>query len=178
MQKDLNHFFSNPNSALWEGKIELKRGEQLLRHGEVENRMYYILQGAIKAQLHLPYSEVTIRLGYTGNIITALPSFINSKPSDISLEAIKKSIVLYASKQHFKQLIATSEVLLFQWIELMEQLILQQHEREIDLLHNKPEDRYNRVMARSNRVFQEIPAKYIADYLRMTPETLSRLKKS
>ncbi|MEO0734297.1 MAG: Crp/Fnr family transcriptional regulator, partial [Bacteroidota bacterium] len=33
-----------------------------------------------------------------------------------------------------------------------------------------------RVLARSPRLFQEIPAKYIANYLRMTPETLSRIR--
>lgn len=178
MNNDLYQFLANPNSQLWQGTLHLRRSETLLCAGEVENRLYYIVDGAIKAQIHLPDSQATIRLGYAGNIITALPSFISNKPSEISLEAIKKTTVLFANKQHFRQILAQNKDLLLQWIDMLEQLILQQHEREIDLLHNKPEDRYNRVMARSNRIFQEIPAKYIAEYLRMTPETLSRLKKS
>lgn len=51
-------------------------------------------------------------------------------------------------------------------------------EREIDLLTSSPFERYNRILERSPQVFQEIPLKYIASYLRMTPETLSRLRKS
>ena len=60
----------------------------------------------------------------------------------------------------------------------MEQLILQQLEREKDILTSSPIERYKRVLKRSPQLFQEIPNKYIADYLRMTPETLSRIKKS
>jgi CRP/FNR family transcriptional regulator, anaerobic regulatory protein len=55
-------------------------------------------------------------------------------------------------------------------------LVVQQMQRELDLLTASPIERYRRVIARSPQLFQEVPLKYIADYLRMTPETLSRLR--
>jgi hypothetical protein len=58
----------------------------------------------------------------------------------------------------------------------MEMVITQQIEREIDLLTVSPTERLKRVLERSPNVFQEVPLKYIASYLRMTPETLSRLR--
>ncbi|MCY1222048.1 hypothetical protein D9M69_651860 [compost metagenome] len=64
------------------------------------------------------------------------------------------------------------------WAEILEDLVLQQIEREKDLLTHSPKERYERVLKRSPQLFQEIPNKHIANYLRMTPETLSRLKKS
>jgi len=64
------------------------------------------------------------------------------------------------------------------WLEVLNQLIYQQIEREQDLLITSPIERYKRVLQRSPLLFQEIPNKYIASYLRMTPETLSRIKKS
>lgn len=64
------------------------------------------------------------------------------------------------------------------WDSLLQNLILQQLEREKDLLIKSPKERYVRVLQRSPRLFQEIPNKYIATYLGMSPETLSRLKKS
>lgn len=64
------------------------------------------------------------------------------------------------------------------WNKILEYLILQQMEREVDILLASPKERYERVLRRSPQLFQEIPHKYIASYLRMTPETLSRLKKS
>jgi hypothetical protein len=71
-----------------------------------------------------------------------------------------------------------SDATLFQvWLKLLEQMIFQQLEREKDLLTFSPLERYKRVWKRSPQLFQEIPNKYIASYLRMTPETLSRIKK-
>ena len=64
------------------------------------------------------------------------------------------------------------------WTQILENLVIQQMEREIDILTNSPKERYLRVLKRSPQLFQEIPNKHIANYLRMSPETLSRLKKS
>ena len=64
------------------------------------------------------------------------------------------------------------------WHLILGDLIFQQMERERDILTSSPIKRYKRVLSRSPQLFQEIPNKYIASYLRMTPETLSRIKKS
>jgi len=65
-----------------------------------------------------------------------------------------------------------------QYIALLETLVVQQMERELDLLTPSPLGRLARVQQRSPHLFQEIPLKYIASYLRMTPETLSRIRNS
>ncbi|WP_315971745.1 cyclic nucleotide-binding domain-containing protein [Flavobacterium columnare] len=62
------------------------------------------------------------------------------------------------------------------WNEVLEDLILQQLEREMDLLTVSAKERLERIQLRNPLVFQEIPHKLIANYLRMSPETLSRLK--
>ncbi|MCH5717306.1 cyclic nucleotide-binding domain-containing protein [Niabella hibiscisoli] len=60
---------------------------------------------------------------------------------------------------------------------MLEGLVVQQIEREKDLLIQSPRERYERVLKRSPQLFQEVANKYIAAYLRMSAETLSRLKK-
>lgn len=65
-----------------------------------------------------------------------------------------------------------------QYSRLLELLITQLIEREIDLLTTSPIERLNRVLLRSPHLFRHIPLKYIASYLRMKPETLSRIRKS
>jgi CRP-like cAMP-binding protein len=103
---------------------------------------------------------------------------VNKKLSTFIIQAIKKTKVKSISKAaHFK-LINSSVPFQKKWNSLLEMLILQQLEREIDLLTSLPIERYKRFLERSTQLFQEIPNKYIADYLRMTPETLSRIKKS
>jgi CRP-like cAMP-binding protein len=64
------------------------------------------------------------------------------------------------------------------WDLIRDQMVLQHIERERDLLTETAQERSDRVLRRSPRLFQEVPAKYIANYLRMSPETLSRLLRS
>ena len=81
-------------------------------------------------------------------------------------------------KATFMNLIESSDENIKVWHIILGDLIFQQMERERDILTSSPLERYKRVLARSPQLFQEIPNKYIASYLRMTPETLSRIKKS
>lgn len=166
------------NPGIWSGKLTYARYEHLTTQGEVEKFLYFIKEGAVRAYYSDRENENTIRLGYKGNILNALPSFITNQPSTIAIEALKKTVVQRAKKEDVMQVIQSSSEIQLSWNHMLELLFLSQFEREIDLLTPSPEERYKRVLIRSPQLFQEIPAKYIADYLRMSPETLSRLKKS
>ena len=62
------------------------------------------------------------------------------------------------------------------WRMLEEEALLGKIERETEMLTFTPEERYRRLLERSPHVFRNIPRKYIASYLRMSPETLSRIR--
>ena len=91
---------------------------------------------------------------------------------------MKKTVVKVVSKSDFISFLKSDIENLELWDTLLQGLIIQQLEREIDILTSSPVERYKRVLKRSPQLFQEIPHKHIASYLRMTPETLSRIKKS
>jgi len=122
--------------------------------------------------------ERIIRFGYSGNIIVSLDSFLSGRSSDFYIQAIKKTTVKIASQKDFNEFMRSNPENMKLWINILEDLVLQQIEREKDLLINSPRERYERVLKRSPKLFQEIPNRHIANYLRMSPETLSRLKKS
>lgn len=164
--------------SIWSGPIDFKRYEFLREAGQKETHLFFIETGAVRAFYIAENQEHTIRLGYKNNVINALPSFLSGNPSTLFIQALKKTTVRIAQKEDVLALKNSSALHLNLWNEMLEVLFLQQFEREVDLLTASPEERYFRVLKRSPKLFQEIPAKYIAEYLRMTPETLSRLKKS
>ncbi|SFC23300.1 cAMP-binding domain of CRP or a regulatory subunit of cAMP-dependent protein kinases [Flagellimonas taeanensis] len=157
-------------------KRELTRHEYILTPGQVENNIYFIEEGALRLFYVSKNAEHDIRFGYTGNIITSLGSFLSGKTSEYYIQAIRKTILYQVPKKAFIQFVESDIQSLKEYSQLMEQLALQQLERELDLMTDSPLERYNRVLERSPKLFQEIPLKYIASYLRMTPETLSRLR--
>ncbi|MEQ8584148.1 MAG: Crp/Fnr family transcriptional regulator [Marinoscillum sp.] len=163
--------------GLWEKQLTLSRNEYLKVKGSVETRLYLIASGSLRVFVTDEKEEHTIRFGYQGDILTALDSYITGQPSDLYIQALKKTVVKVISKRVFEEFIDSSETNLRLWQKVLMALIYQQMEREQDILISSPVERYQRVHQRSPRLFQEIPHKYIASYLRMTPETLSRIKK-
>lgn len=166
------------HQKMWDKSIVLKRNEYLKVSGTIDTNLYYIISGSLKIFIINEYEEHIIRFGYKNNFITSLDSFITEKPSELYIQAIKKTELKIISKPNYLNFINQDTDNKFLWDKILEQLILQQLEREKDILITSPKERYQRVSNRSPQLFQEIPNKYIASYLRMSPETLSRLKKS
>jgi len=162
---------------LSENTITIDRKEFLKVKGSIDTNIYYIESGSVRIFVLDEYDEQTIRFGYTDNVIVSLDSFMTGKPSDLFIQAIKKTIIKVVTKQQINKFLETESNKNL-WIKILENLVIQQMEREIDILTSSPKQRYERVLKRSPQLFQEIPNRHIANYLRMSPETLSRLKKS
>lgn len=157
--------------------ITIERNEFLKVKGSIDTNIYCVESGSLRVFVLDDYEEQTIRFGYKENLIVSLDSFLTGKPSDFFIQAIKKTVVKVVTKQQMNKFLETEDNKNL-WTKILENLVLQQLEREIDILTNSPKERYERVLKRSPQLFQEIPNRHIANYLRMSAETLSRLKKS
>lgn len=157
--------------------ITVDRNEFLKVEGSIDNNVYYIESGALRVYVLDDGKEQTIRFGYKENIIVSLDSFLTGKPSGFFIQALKRTEVKIIKKYQIEEFLKTGNNRVL-WTNILENLVIQQMEREIDILTTSPKERYQRVLKRSPQLFQEIPHKHIANYLRMSPETLSRLKKS
>ncbi len=162
----------------WKKTIQLKRGEFLSTKNRKDQNIYFVNEGCFRIFIENEKEEQCVRFAYKNSIFVAIDSFISGEPSALYIQALKKSEVYSIDKKSFMQIINSKSENISLWQNILENLVEQQFEREIDLLTYSPEDRYKRVQKRSPQLFQEVPLKYIASYLRMTPETLSRIKKS
>lgn len=162
---------------LAEKTITIERNEYLKVSGNTDTNIYFVESGSLRVFVVNDFEEQNIRFGYSGNLIVLLDSFLTGKPSIFNVQAIKKTVLKVISKSRLDAFLQTDSNQKL-WTQILEKLILQQLEREIDILNTSPKERYNRVLQRSPQLFQEIPNRHIANYLRMSPETLSRLKKS
>lgn len=152
------------------------KNEFLVTEGKIDRHIYFVESGAVRVFLQTEFEEMTIRFGYRDSFITSLSSFIGGTPSEFYVQAIRSSVIRIVTKAQFDTFIEKDLRYLKLYNAILEGLVIQQLEREIDLLTQSPSERLERVLKRSPQVFQEIPARYIASYLRMTPETLSRIR--
>jgi CRP-like cAMP-binding protein len=176
--QELKNRIDASDRKLWHKTIVLGRGDFLKQKGTADSQVYYVKSGSLRTFIEQGEGEQTVRFGYPDTFLLALTSFFNEQPSDFCIQAIRRSEVLVMHKTVFTEFIHSSPETRRLWDQLIGKLVCEQVERELDLLAFSPEERYRRTVERHPGLFQEIPGKYIASYLRMTPETLSRLKKS
>ncbi|PTT34010.1 Crp/Fnr family transcriptional regulator, partial [Chryseobacterium sp. HMWF028] len=117
----------------WEKK-EFRRNEFLKISGSTDTNIYFIESGSVRIFMMDENEERIIRFGYTGNIIVSMDSFLSGKSSDLYIQAIKKTTVKIASKKDFYEFVQSDEEHMKFWMNALEDLVLQQLEREKDLL--------------------------------------------
>lgn len=163
---------------LWDKRLTLKRGEHLHQAGDLDTDIYYVEEGTIRSYV-VPdetFDEHTIRFGYAGDFVAAMDSFLGGRSTMLYTQTLRKTVLRRVRRKIYLRQVEEDPRLNALWQRTISWMFIGQMEREVDLLTSSPEVRYRRVLARSPRLFQEIPAKYIANYLRMTPETLSRIR--
>jgi|SRR5690554_3391422 len=156
----------------------LSRNEILIATGHRETHSYLVLSGALRVVYQSESQSQVMRFGYRGSFLTSLPAFFDQSPSLFDIIAIRKTQIKCFEKQALFRFAESSSYYQKVYLNILQDLIKQQVEREIDILTPLPHDRYIRVLERSPELFKEVPAVHIANYLRMTPEHLSRIRKS
>lgn len=165
-------------TSVWNRKQTFSRGEFIVRAGEVETQVHFVLEGTQTIHYLENGKEICVGFGYPGTILIAYPSFITGKPSEFYVQAIKKTELLSLHHADWKMLQETLPKFKDVWFKLTEQALLGMMAREVELHLASHAERYERLLKRSPQLLQQIPQRYVASYLKMEPETLSRLKKT
>ncbi len=156
-----------------------KRKEFILREGTICEHRYFILKGLIRF-FHLTEKgkEKVNSFAVENWWITDMDSFINSKSSFNSIQAIEDTSVLMISKEDLERLYKQLPKLerLFRLISEKYAIALQRKE-EI-FMREDSINRYNNLIRSIPNFDQRVPQYMIASYLDITPEYLSEIKKS
>ncbi|HET9504635.1 MAG TPA: Crp/Fnr family transcriptional regulator [Hymenobacter sp.] len=164
-------------AARWNRGLHLRRGEFLVLPGEVEQRLCLVRAGLLRIYYPiLPGEETCVGFGYANSLLCAFPSFVTGQPSAYGIQALRQSELLAINRADFQEFMENSPALARFWRAELEKALIGRMEHEIDLLLPDPAQRLARMRQRSPHIFQVVPRKYLASYLRMTPETLSRLR--
>ena len=154
------------------------KGEMILKEGEICRQFLYIDKGLVR-QLYFKHGkEVTEHLGQEQTIVMCIESLFKEEPTKLQVEALEPTTV-YALPKADLERVAMHNVniqILYRKI-LEESLIISQIHADL-VRFETAQDRYKKLCKLCPQVVLRAPLVYIASYLQMTPETLSRVRAS
>lgn len=156
--------------------MKFRKGETILKSGDVCRNIYYIDKGLIRQYYYKYDKEVTEHLGEDHTIFMCIESLFKEEPSKIEVEALEATVLFALPKVDLER-VALHNVniqLLYRKI-LEESLIISQVHADL-VRFETAQNRYKRMCKLMPQVVLRAPLVYIASYLQMTPETLSRVR--
>lgn len=159
-------------------KRTYKKKDLLLTNGKVDKELRFVNKGFIREYFMNPHNEVNINFYSEGHFSTDFISYHASTPSLKNQECLTEVELLVASKEKCDLLNESnySEGQLF--LETSFKRVLRANEiREFQISTNTPDVLYREIMKKHPKWLLNIPQYHIASYLRITPETLSRIRK-
>lgn len=183
---EIRKFFDNispMNNSDWQffssklQKVKLKKRSTLLEIGEIESHLYFISKGVVR--LYLPREEHDLTFGFLfeNEFVTAYDSLITQKPSEYQIETLTETVLWKISNKELQEVYKKTTIGNVIGRKMAENMFLKKSKRELSLLSETAEERYLNLFSQRPKLLEQIPLKYIASYIGVTPQALSRIRK-
>jgi CRP/FNR family transcriptional regulator, anaerobic regulatory protein len=156
---------------------KLKKKEYLLKEGQICNKITFINQGCIRAFYNVDGIENTIQFFFGDTWYTDYASFLTNQPTFENMQALQDSEVVQFKKEELYNLYNMMPVFDKVGRIMAENAFLSILKRNQMLTNEDPTQRYLNLIEQRPELVQQIPQHYIASYLGVKPESLSRIRK-
>ncbi len=157
---------------------KLLRGAYALNEGDVCDYMYYVERGLVLQYYHKQKLTVAEYIAHEGDMVICIESFFQRAPSKISIVMLEPGI-LYGipHDELFEWAESSFEVCKLIFAIEQRSLIISQQKADV-IRFESAKERYLRTLRENPDIVRRAPLHYVASYLQMTPETLSRVRAS
>jgi CRP-like cAMP-binding protein len=155
----------------------LEKGDFFLKAGRVCDKLSFHRSGLMRVYASQEEKEITQWISFKGNFMTDLTGIICGEPSRFNVRALTHCELYTIDKTDYTNL----PQIIPKWPQLERVLITRcfgfLESRIFALLSMSAGDRYKFLMDQNPELFGQVPLKYLASMMGMTPESLSRIRK-
>jgi CRP/FNR family transcriptional regulator, anaerobic regulatory protein len=155
----------------------LKKGEFLLREGEVCDHVSFINKGSFRVSSNVNDKEVTHFFFFENEYATDYESFLTRTPTRENIQAMEDSEVMNLNQKNMQVLYEKNHAWQKYGRLIGEYAFLMASQRVKELFYYSPEELYLKLMKERPKIIERVPQQYIASYLGIQPESLSRIRK-
>ena len=158
-------------------KRVLAKKTPILQIGQIENNLSFIEKGIVRHFIPGENNDLTFAFAFQDAFVCAYDSFLTRSPSVYQLETLTDTVLWSISFPDLQYIYTATEKGNAMGRFASEDLFLKKSKRELSLLNDTAEQRYLKLLTEQAHLLQQIPLKYLASYIGITPQALSRIRK-
>ena len=157
-------------------RLSSTKNEYLLNEGKICRHLYFVQQGALRGYYTLDGKEITHWFGFEKDFVTSFHSFITQEPAVENIQLLEGSVLWVISKETLSELFNR-----YHEIERLvriayEKYYIRLEERFVNAHFKTATERYENLLQQTPHLLERVPLGYIASYLGISQETLSRIR--
>jgi len=158
--------------------VNYKKGNYFVKEGQISRYIGFIVKGCLMCVYNNDGKEFIDEFSLDNEFISAYASFITGTPADKDIICLEDSELLILSYSNLQELYEIDPVFERTGRLMAEMLFMNWQQRVKSLLLDNAETRYLRLTENRPDLIQRVPQYHIAQYLGVSPETLSRIRKN
>jgi CRP/FNR family transcriptional regulator, anaerobic regulatory protein len=156
---------------------QLKKKDFLLQEGQICDKIYFVNSGCMRLFYNVEAVENTVQFFFADSWYTDYASFLTGRPAIENMQALEPSEVVQFKKADLYKLYDQYPVFDRVGRVMAENAFLSLSKLNQMLANEEPEQRYLNLLKQRPELVEKIPQHYIASYLGIQPESLSRIRK-
>jgi CRP-like cAMP-binding protein len=157
-------------------KVELEKNSCLITEGKICQHVYFLEKGCVRGFYNLDGKEITYWFAFENNFVTSFFSFISRKACFESIQAIEDCTLWAVSHEDLQRLYSQHPDMERMGRIMHERYYVMLEERFVSNHFKEARERYENLITNSPHILQRVPLGYVASYLGVTQETLSRIR--
>jgi len=155
------------------------KGDYFVREGAVCSKLGFLIGGIARVYHLANDKEYTSYFNFAqrNRLVSSFESFLTKKPAKESIHFLEDAQLVLISREDFYGLYDKSAAFQEMGRKLAEYNYILAMERIYSLQHDTAQMRYEKLLHIYPDLVNRVPHHYIASYLGITPESLSRVRK-
>lgn len=157
-------------------KVIVYKNDYLLNEGNICRKLYFLEKGALRGFYNIEGKEITHWFAFENDFVTSFHSFITGEASVENIQFIESSVLWAISKNELTGLLNR-----YHEIERLvriayEKYYIRLEERYVNAQFKTARELYENLLQQTPHILERVPLGYVASYLGISQETLSRIR--